>query len=275
MSGATLEGTRPTRPSWFRRRPEIPLGILGFALFLGLWEAAVRLLAVPPIILPAPSAVWVALIAGFTSGQFLVHGWVTLSEVLGGFVVGAGGGLLLGCVIGRFPLLERTVYPYIVAFQTIPKVAVAPLIVIWFGFGISSKIAMAAMIAFFPVIANTLVGLRVTPSEQIEMFVAFTGSRSQIFWKLKLRNAMPYIFAGLDIAVVLAVIGAIVGEFVGSQAGLGYLILQRNFTMDMAGMFAILIVLAAMGMILHELIRWLQHKTVFWIEDDQDRVVGA
>lgn len=275
MSSDTLDGVAQARPGWFRRRPEIPLAVLIFVLFVGFWEAAVRLLAIPPIILPTPSAVWSALVTGFSSGEFLVHGWITLSEVLGGFLAGAGGGLMLGCLIGRFPLLERTVYPYIVAFQTVPKVAIAPMIVIWFGFGMASKVAMAAMIAFFPVIANTLVGLRVTPSDQIEMMVAFTGSRSQIFWKLRMRNAMPYIFAGLDIAVVLAVIGAIVGEFVGSQAGLGYLILQRNFTMDMAGMFAILIVLAAMGMILHELIRWIQHKVVFWIEDDRDKVIGA
>ncbi|MDJ0388764.1 ABC transporter permease [Roseomonas sp. E05] len=257
------------------RRFAAPWALLGFLLLLALWEAGVRLSGVSPLILPAPSAVWFALLDGFRSGQFLTHGWVTLSEVLGGFVLGGGGGLLLGCLIGRFPLLERVIYPSIVAFQTVPKVAIAPIVVIWFGFGLASKVAMAAMIAFFPVIANTLVGLRVTPAEQIEMMVAFAGSRGQIFWKLRMRNALPYIFAGLDIAIVLAVIGAIVGEFVGAQGGLGYLILQRNFTMDMAGMFAILVVLAAIGMILHGLTRWVQRKVIFWIDDEQDRVVGA
>jgi NitT/TauT family transport system permease protein len=205
----------------------------------------------------------------------LKHFGVTFYETLAGFVLGSAFGLVLGALIGQFPLLERTLYPYVVAFQTLPKVAIAPIIVIWFGYGVSSKIVITATIAFFPLLANTIVGLRAVPTEQIELMVAFTASRWQIFRKARLPQALPYIFVGLDVAIVLSVIGAIVGEFVGAQAGLGYLILQRNFNMDMAGVFAILIILSVMGIGLHMLVNAVQRRVVFWMESASDRVIGA
>ena len=153
--------------------------------------------------------------------------------------------------------------------------AIAPIIVIWFGYGVSSKIVITATIAFFPLLANTIVGLRAAPAEQIELMIAFTASRWQVFRLARLPQALPYIFVGLDVAIVLSVIGAIVGEFVGAQAGLGYLILQKNFNMDMAGVFAILIVLSAMGIGLHLLVNVIQRRVVFWMEGATDKVMGA
>lgn len=261
--------------SLLKERPEIPLAVALFVIIIGGWELAVRLLEIPPIVLPTPSAVAVALWEGVRSHAFLYDFWVTFFETMAGFALGATSGLLLGALIGQFRLLEKTLYPYVVAFQTIPKVAIAPIIVIWFGYGITSKVIITATIAFFPVLANTIVGLRATPTDQIELMVAFTGSRWQIFWKAKLPQALPYIFVGLDVAIVLSVIGAIVGEFVGAQAGLGYLILQRNFSMDMAGVFAILVILSLMGIGLHAVVQQLQRKIVFWMNTDHDRVIGA
>jgi NitT/TauT family transport system permease protein len=244
-------------------------------VIIGGWELAVRGFDVAPIVLPTPSAVAVALWEGIRTNAFLYDFWVTFFETIAGFALGASFGLILGALIGQFRLLERTLYLYIVAFQTVPKVAIAPIIVIWFGYGITSKVIITATIAFFPVLANTIVGLRATPADQIELMVAFTGSRWQIFWKAKLPQAFPYIFVGLDVAIVLSVIGAIVGEFVGAQAGLGYLILQRNFSMDMAGVFAILVILSLMGIGLHAAVQWLQRRIVFWMDTGHDRVVGA
>ena len=152
--------------------------------------------------------------------------------------------------------------------------AIAPIIVIWFGYGVSSKIVITATIAFFPLLANTIMGLRATPHDQIEMLMSYTASRWQVFTMIRLKQALPYIFVGLDVAIVLSVIGAIVGEFVGAKAGLGYLILQRNFSMDMAGVFAILVVLSLMGVGLHAAVRAIQKRVVFWLEDD-DRIMGA
>lgn len=261
--------------SRMRDKPEIPLAILLFIVLIGGWEIVVRLLEIPKIIVPTPSAVFVSLIDSLRSPSFLYHFWITFFETIAGFAVGASIGLLLGGLIGQFPLLEKTLYPYVVAFQTVPKVAVAPIIVIWFGYGVTSKVVITATIAFFPVLANTIVGLRATPPDQLELLIAYTANRWQVFWKVKVYQALPYIFVGLDVAIVLSIIGAIVGEFVGSQAGLGYLIMQSNFSMDMARTFAILVVLSVMGMTLHGIVQAVQRRVVFWMAPAEDRVIGA
>jgi NitT/TauT family transport system permease protein len=237
--------------------------------FLILWEVMVRLLDVPKILLPPPSAVAVALWRDMTSGFLLPHFLVTLWEITSGFSIGAGIGVVLGVAIGQSAFLERVFYPYVVAFQTVPKVAIAPIIVIWFGYGLTSKIIITATISFFPVLANTIVGLRSTPREQIEMLRACTATEWQIFRMARLPQALPFIFVGLDVAVVVSVIGAIVGEFVGAKAGLGYMILQKNFTFDTAGVFAILIVLSLIGILLHWAVVSVQRRLLFWAESSE------
>lgn len=269
-----LPADRPAL-AWLGPRPELPLSVLLFVLVVGGWELAVRLLEITPLLLPTPSAVAAALWDGIRNNTFTYHFGVTFYETMAGFALGAGLGLLLGGVIAQFPLVERTLYPYVVAFQTIPKVAIAPLFVIWFGYGMSSKIVITATIAFFPVLVNTVAGLRAVPAEQLELLTAFTASRWQVFRMARIPQALPYVFVGLDVSIVLAVIGAIVGEFVGAQAGLGYLILQRTFSMDTAGMFAILIVLSVMGLCLHWAVQWLQRKVVFWAHAEHERIMGA
>jgi NitT/TauT family transport system permease protein len=251
------------------------LPLLTLVAFIGGWEAIVRLAGISKIVLPAPSAIAAAFGDGLLSGDFVWHLAVTMYEILVGFAFGALSGLLLGFIVALVPLAERLLYPYIVAFQTVPKVAIAPIIVIWFGYGVSSKIVITATIAFFPLLANTIMGLRATPHDQIEMLMSYTASRWQVFAMVRLKQALPYIFVGLDVAIVLSVIGAIVGEFVGAKAGLGYLILQKNFNLDMAGTFAILIILSAIGVGLHALISLLQRRVVFWMDVSGERVMGA
>jgi NitT/TauT family transport system permease protein len=237
-----------------------------FLVFVGVWEGFVRVFDVQPIILPAPSAVALAFYEGVRSGALPRHLTVTLYETVAGFALGAIFGLVLGALIAQSRLLERVVYPYIVAFQTLPKVAIAPLMVVWFGYGLTSKIVITATIAFFPVLANTIAGLRAVPSEQLELMTAFLASRRQILFKLRLPLALPYILVGLDVAAVLAVIGAIVGEFVGAREGLGFLILQKNFVLDTASVFAILIVLGLMGVGLHLVMQFIQRRVLFWTQ---------
>jgi len=253
----------------FKSSPEAGLSVLLFILLIAGWEAAVWLFSIPSILVPPPSAIAQALWANLTTARFYTHVGVTLWEIVAGFAIGSSVGLIIGVVIGQWKLLERTVYPYVVAFQTVPKVAIAPMIVIWFGYGISSKIVITALIAFFPVVVNCIAGMNAASPQQVEMLRSFTASRWQVFRMVKLQSALPYIFAGLDVAVVLAVIGAIVGEFIGAQAGLGYLLLQRNFSMDTAGSFAILIVLSTIGMILHQLTNTVRKRVVFWAERDE------
>jgi NitT/TauT family transport system permease protein len=255
------------------RRRQLIAGF--FVVVLLAWHFSVTLLGVSHLIFPGPLAVLQSLYAGLASGEFLSHLWVTLYEILAGFFVGAALGFVLGAAIGQSAVLEAVLYPYVVAFQTMPKVAVAPLFVLWFGFGTTSKVVITATIVFFPVLANTIVGLRSAPREQIDLMKAFTASSWHIFRMVRLPQALPYVFAGLDIGIVLAVIGAIVGEFVGAQAGLGYLIMQRNFSMDAAGVFAILILLSLIGIVLHALMRWIARRVIFWADSFSDLSQGS
>ena len=254
--------------------PEHTLSAIAtFVLLVGAWEVSVWAFDISNIILPPPSAVAVALWDGLVGGSYWWHTAVTFWEVVAGFIIGSAAGLALGTMIGLSPFLERTLYPYVVGFQTLPKVAVAPLFVVWFGYGATSKIIITATIAFFPLLANTIVGLRSAPRDQIDVMVSFTANRWQVFRMVRFPQALPYVFAGLDVAAVLSVIGAIVGEFVGAQAGLGFMIQQATFNFDIAGVFAILIILSGMGVGLHLAVIKVQKRVVFWMDTAEDRPV--
>lgn len=250
--------------SIFSRRPEYLLTPLISVVILVAWESVARGFRIPPFIVPAPSAVLRALVSGLHSGVYVTHFFHTLAETLLGFLIGALVGLALGALIARSPLLERTVYPYVVAFQTMPKIAIAPLLILWFGFGIWSKVAMASMIAFFPVMVNVITGLRAVDREVIELMRSFSASEWQMFRMVRLPTALPFVFAGLDIAIVFSLLATIVAEFVGSQIGMGNLILQMNFALDVAGVFAVLIILSALGVCLHLAVVKIQRRVVFW-----------
>ena len=256
-----------------RGRPQVVLVPAVFVLFIGLWEWVVRQWAVPAFIAPAPSAVARSLFAGIRSGLYLEHLWVTLGETLAGFAIAAISGIALGAVVAQFRLLERTVYPYLVALQTLPKIAIAPLIIVWAGFGLSSKVIIAALVAFFPVLVNVIVGLKTIDQGKLELMRSLRASRWQIFRLVTFPNALPFVFAGLDIAIVFSVLGAIVGEFVGAQRGLGNLILQFNVSLDIAGVFAVLILLAALGIALHLVMRAIERRVIFWAQPEE--TIGA
>ena len=245
-----------------------------FVLVMLAWHVGLRMFEVSPLVFPGPVDVGRSLSAGFSSGEYWQHLAVTLYEILAGFAIGAAAGFLLGAAIGQSSVLEAVLYPYVVAFQAMPKVAVAPLFVVWFGFGATSKVVITATIVFFPVLANTIVGLRSAPRDQIDLMMAFTASRWQVFRMVRLPQSLPYVFVGLDIGIVLAVIGAIVGEFVGSQSGLGYLILQRNFSLDTPGVFAILVILSLIGIGLHMVMKAIARKVIFWVDSFAD-LTGA
>jgi NitT/TauT family transport system permease protein len=240
------------------------LRLLLIAAFLVVWEGFVRLFQIPLFILPTPSNVFVALYRGFASSLYIDHIWITITETLLGFVLGTSLAFLLGTVIALSRPVEYFLYPFVVMFQAMPKVALAPLIIVWFGLGLTSKVVNAALVAFFPLMVNTIVGLRSAEEDKINLMKSLAATRTQIFWMLRLPNAMPYIFAGLEIAMIFALIGAIVAEFVGAQSGLGMLIQSMNFTMDVAGQFSVLLLLSIIGLGLNWIVISVRRRVLFW-----------
>jgi NitT/TauT family transport system permease protein len=184
-------------------------------------------------------------------------------------VIGSVLGLFIGLVIVVFPTTERIVYPYVVALQTVPKVAIAPLMVVWFGFGMTSKVLVVALVSLFPVLVNVIAGLRAVDQDRLDLLGALSASRWQVFRYLRFPNALPFIFAGLNTAIVFSVIGAIVGEFVGANKGVGFLILQANYQLDIAGAFSLFVVLSIMGVCLHALLRFAERRLVFWAASEE------
>jgi NitT/TauT family transport system permease protein len=239
---------------------------IGLALaVLAVWEGACRLFEISALVLPTPSSILIRLYALTSSGMIWPHLWATLVEVLTGFVFGVLAGLVIGAMVSLIPVIERLIYPYLVALQTLPKVAIAPLFIIWFGYGLTSKIVITALVCFFPVLVSVIAGFHSTDKDQLDMMKAFGASKWQTLMRLRVPSALVLIFAGLEIAAVLAVIGAIVGEFVGAQVGLGYLVVTLNFGMDVPGVFAVLIVLSAIGLVMHGLMRYAARRYIFWI----------
>lgn len=254
-------------PSVLWRQYGVPLAV--FVILMGTWEAAIRYFQVPGYLVPPPSAIVKALWFGLTSGLYIAHAAVTATEALVGFVIGSSLGLTIGMIVVVFPTMERIVYPYIVALQTVPKVAIAPLMVVWFGFGLTSKVLVVALVSLFPVLVNVIAGLRAVDQDRLDLLGALSASRWQVFRYLRFPNALPFIFAGLNTAIVFAVIGAIVGEFVGANQGIGFLILQANYQLDIAGAFSLFVVLSIMGVSLHASLRWLQRRCVFWMASNE------
>jgi NitT/TauT family transport system permease protein len=280
----TNGGGAETPSAWrilIRAKPEYILAPVLFVCVVVGWEVAVRALNVPSFILPRPSQIAVALGRGlyadpFDRGGYWLHTGVTLYETLLGFFIRSSVGLLLGMVISQVRLMECTLRPYIIGFQSLPKVAVAPVIVLWFGFGMESKVVIVCLLTFFPLLITSMAGFKSVELERIDLMRSLAANPWQIFWKVKFPSALPYIFAGLEMAVVFAVVGAIVGEFVGAQRGLGVLILQMNFAMDIAGTFSIFVILSVMGVGMYLTLQKVKRRVLFWAPSEAAvRVINA
>ena len=234
------------------------------AAVLAVWEALVFHFQIRMFILPPPSQVFKALYTGFAANLYPEHIAVTLWETLLGFILGTALAFVLGTVVALSRRVEYFLYPFIVMFQAMPKVALAPLIIIWFGLGLTSKVINAALVAFFPLMVNTIVGLRSAEEDRINLMRSLAASKWQIFWMLRLPNALPYIFAGLEIAMIFALIGTIVAEFIGAEKGLGMLIQSMNINVDVAGQFSILLILSALGLMLNGVVAFARRRLLFW-----------
>ncbi|HEV8616969.1 MAG TPA: ABC transporter permease [Methylomirabilota bacterium] len=226
------------------------------------WEEVVRALRVKTVLLPRPSV-----IAGVLWSQgplILEHMWPTFYQIVLGFLLSLAGGVLVAVLITYSEIVRKGFYPLIVVSQIVPKVAVAPLFVVWFGLGDLSRLLLAFLIAFFPIVINTAAGLTSVDDDYVRMARAYMGSRGQIFTKIRLPHALPLIFGGMKISITLAVIGVVVAEFVAAQRGIGYLIVMANGLLDTPLMMAAIVALSAMGLGLYGVVAGLERMVVYW-----------
>ena len=261
-------GERLRRLLGHNRAHWVLLPVLVLAI-LATWEGVVTLTGLNEVILPKPSSIARALVDGFNApvtsrGSYFPHIAQTLGEVLAGYVLGCSAGLALATISVRFRLIELMLRPLVVAFQSMPKIALAPLVVIWFGFGFNSKFALVTLATFFPLFVNGIAGFQSVEEAPLRMMRSFGASKWQIFTKITVPTALPYIFAGLEIAEVHAVTSAIAAEFLGGQIGLGVMILQQEQLLDVAGIFSVLMILAAMGWLLNMLLGVARRRVVDW-----------
>jgi NitT/TauT family transport system permease protein len=246
-------------PRRLRLPTELLLSVGILIAFLAAWEAFIRFRGLSKLVLPSPLVIWGSFVDNLLSGFFWVHIQITLSEILLGFALGALLGIGLGTLVAQSPLLNRVINPYIIASQAMPKLALAPIFVLWFGFGITPKVFITALIAFFPLFENTITGLNQVDADRLELFRVLRASRWHTFTKLRLPNALPFIFAGLRVGMILSIVGAIVGEYVGANRGLGALIIASQGTMDTPLMFAVFLLLTVLGVVLYKLVELAEH----------------
>ena len=232
-----------------------------------LWEVAVRASGVAEYLVPTPSAVWSRLSGDLS--YFLFHGLITLYESLGGFALGTLVAVIAAGVMAHSRLFERTVYPIALLIKVTPIVAIAPLFVIWFGFGSFPKMMIAALITFFPVMVNTFIGLRSVNPTTLDFFRLLDASEAQVLIKLRIPGALPYVFAAFRIAVPLSVIGAVVGEWFTGDRGLGSVIIVAHHNIDMPTLFSAIAVLACIGLGLTGITALIERRVLFWHDSQQ------
>lgn len=232
------------------------------AAVLVVWELAVRLFGVPAYLLPPPSTIARRMVTDYE--LLAVNTWVTLGEVLAGYALAIVVSIPLAAILAQFRVVENAVYPTLVASQTIPKVAIAPILVVWFGFGLTPKILIAFLICFFPIVVDTMTGFRCVPREVIWLARSMGAPEWKTFVKIRIPAALPNIFAGLKVASTLAVVGAVVGEFIGADRGLGYQLIVANGLMDVQLSFAVLVTLSLLGIVLYLAVDLLERVTLPW-----------
>ena len=251
----------------------LAIGVITLLGLAALWELLVRLLQIEPFLLPSPSAVW----RGFASrpGIYWDNFRVSLTGTLVGFVIAAVAGVLIGTLIVNSPRLRSVVYPIIVVSQAAPKIAIAPLLIVWLGYGATPQIVMVVLVSFFPVVMSTVAGLSSVESDLIDLVRMLRGGRIKQFVKVAFPHALPFIFSGLKVAATLAVIGQVVAEFVSSKAGLGHVILVANSELNVAMSFVALILLCTMGLALFSLLEGLERLVIPWSTEESDRLFAV
>jgi NitT/TauT family transport system permease protein len=247
-----------------RRVVSIMIGIVTFAFVIAAWKAYVTWWDVSKFVLPPPESVGAATIELITESATWQHAWVTLKEILWGFLLATVLGVTIGAVLGEFPVLSRAYTPYIVVFQVLPKVAIIPLLLLWFGFGSTSKVLVAAMFAFFPIVVATQAGIRSVEPGHRDLATVLQATPRQRLCMVDLPRALPTLLTGMEIGIVLATIGAIVAEYLSGGEGLGFLAVSNLNQLKVDSLFGVIVLLSLMGLLLHGAMVGLRRLLVSW-----------
>jgi NitT/TauT family transport system permease protein len=246
-----------------RLATQIGYPLAGTLLLIALWTFVCVYANLPTVVLPTPDKVLNAFIARFD--LIVSEGWVTLKETLYGFILALVVGIPMAVAVANSRAMNLMFYPLLIGLQSVPKVALAPIILVWLGTGMESKLAIVWLVAFFPIIVDTVAGLRSTPRELLELARSLRASPMQVFLKVQLPAALPFIFTGAKVAITLAVIGAVIGEFVGSSEGLGFLLLSATSQLDSPLAFAALFALSFLGMFVYLLVELAERLAAPWL----------
>ena len=236
--------------------------VLIFVVLCALWEAGARAGLYPPYVLPAPSAISFRL--RDTAGILFYQMLVTAGEILAGFFLAVAIGVLLAAAVVFVRFIERAVYPWLVVIQVIPKVALGPLLIVWLGFGYFPKILISFLLAFFPIMIDTIIGMKSVEPEAIFLLRSMGAGDVKIFYFLRLPNALPHVFGSLKVAITLATVGALVGEFIGADRGLGYVLILANGSMDTTLMFAALVWISLLALAFYAAVAWTERACLRW-----------
>jgi NitT/TauT family transport system permease protein len=242
---------------------QIGYPLAGTVLLIALWTFLCVYANVPTVVLPTPDKVLNAFIARFD--LIVSEGWVTLKETLYGFILALVIGIPMAVAVANSRAMNLMFYPLLIGLQSVPKVALAPIVLVWLGTGIESKLAIVWLVAFFPIIVDTVAGLRSTPRELLELARSLRATPMQVFLKVQLPAALPFIFTGAKVAITLAVIGAVIGEFIGSSEGLGFLLLSATSQLDSPLAFAALFALSFLGMFVYLLVELAERLAAPWL----------
>lgn len=257
LSPVGADAARAARTAMMRRQAIV---VVIHLAAIGLWEALVRIFAVKSFILPAPSAVLATL--GGAHYDWLGNSWVTGMEIFGGYALAVVLGVLTAMLFTWSRVLSATVFPLLVTLNMIPKVALGPLVIVWFSYGVSTNILITFSLCYFPILLTTVRGLREVEPDLLDLVKSLRGSQWQKFVYIQLPGALPYIFSGMKVSAILAVAGAVVGEFIASERGLGYLMIQVQASLDTPAMFMAVLLITALGVLLYMLVLLLEDLLV-------------
>lgn len=248
---------------------KVSLAIVTFAILMLLWQAYVSLFEIPEHLLPGPIALLISMVSYFTTGVIMSHIGITLYEILIGFVIGTVLGIAFGYFLAKSPTLERLTTPYVVLLQTIPKISLAPLFILWFGLGATSKIALVILVVFFPIMVNCIVGVRSVERDMQNLLKILKATPWQRFITIEVPFSLPFIMSGIKVATTYAITGAVIGELIGAKGGLGYLVTLGSETYDIKMIMTSVILLSVIGLLLYLIVGYIEKKVLHWHESQE------